>query len=102
MREYGAYLEAETGEKPRQSQTTMQSPHKKPQRETRTALDPDDEEAMIMAEYSAACAEEIPDEFLSSAMHAKPSPKKSSVVMQKTTQKAGRNVYQVSYMVVSL
>ena len=101
MREYGAHLEAETDQKARQSHANRQPSHKKTQRKTEIALDPDDEEAMIMAEYSSACAEEIPDEFLSPTMYAMPSKNNTSVATPKTTQKTGWNCRQVLFIVAS-
>ena len=71
MAAFGAQLEEEAVQKSMRfraaSQFTAQPPKKK-QREVNEPriLDPDDEEAMIMAEYSAECAEEVPDEFFSS------------------------------------
>ena len=71
MAAFGAQLEKEAVQKSMRfraaSQFTAQPPKKK-QREVNEPriLDPDDEEAMIMAEYSAECAEEVPDEFFSS------------------------------------
>ena len=71
MAAFGAQLEEEAVQKSMRfraaSQFTAQPPKKK-QKEVNEPciLDPDDEEAMIMAEYSAECAEEVPDEFCSS------------------------------------
>ena len=93
MAEFGAQLEAEAEQKALETCTT-----KKTSGNAKSSmLDPDDEEAMIMAEYNAACTEEVPDDFLGFAVSVTPPQNTSDIVTPEIISKTCYKPQQVFF-----